>query len=112
MSAASRAMARAFALTAVSAGLAACSDYLARRDTLTLGTGEAVQANMAMHTIDPWPPRSRRIDPYTDGERLQHAIERYRNPVVSPTGGTPTAPFGGSAPPATPATPSAPPASP
>lgn len=112
MSAASRAMAKACALAALAASLASCSDYLARRDTLTLGTGEAVQANMAMHTIDPWPPRSRRIDPYTNGERLQHAIERYRNPVVSPTGGTPTAPFGGTAPTATPSPPSAPPASP
>ncbi|GJE60041.1 hypothetical protein [Methylobacterium trifolii] len=60
--------------------LTACQDYLARRDTLTLGSGEAVQANMARHVIDPWPPRSDRIDFETDGERAAHAIERYRNP--------------------------------
>lgn len=57
-----------------------CQDYLARRDTLTLGSGEAVHANIAKHVIDPWPPGSNTVDPYTDGERLAHGIERYRNP--------------------------------
>lgn len=59
-----------------------CQDYLARRDTLTLGSGEAVQTNIAQHVIDPWPPRSNSVDPYTDGERLVHGIERYRNPTT------------------------------
>lgn len=59
---------------------AGCNDYLSRRDTITLETGEAVQHNMAVHVIDPSPPASARILNDGDGERLQHGIERYRNP--------------------------------
>ena len=76
---------RAAALGAVLLGAAGCQDrYLARRDTLTLGSGEAVHANMAKQVIDPWPPRSRSVDPETDGERAAHAVERYRNPSSGP----------------------------
>ncbi|MCJ2082597.1 hypothetical protein [Methylobacterium sp. J-090] len=64
-----------------------CTDYLKRRDTLTLESGEAVQANMAVHVIDPAPPASSRIVRDMDGERLQHGIERYRNPQTGFGGG-------------------------
>lgn len=67
-------------------GGAGCTDYLARRDTLTLGTGEASQANMAVHVIDPSPPGSNRIVSDFNGERLQHGIERYRNPQAGLSG--------------------------
>lgn len=76
-------MPRLFAVPLVGCLLATCSgcqDYVARRDTLTLGSGDAVQANIAKQVIDPWPPESNTVDPYTDGERLAHGIERYRNP--------------------------------
>ena len=72
-------------LAAILLGATACQDrYLARRDTLTLGSGEAVHANMAEHVIDPWPRRSRTVDPETDGDRAAHTIERYRNPSSGP----------------------------
>ena len=59
---------------------AGCQDpYLARRDTMTLGSGEAVQANIAKQVIDPWPAHAQQIDRDSSGERAQHAIERYRN---------------------------------
>lgn len=80
-----------------------CTDYLKRRDTLTLESGEAVQANMAVHVIDPSPPASARIARETDGERLQHGIERYRNPQAGfgGSGGIAPVPIGASvAPPA------------
>jgi type IV pilus biogenesis protein CpaD/CtpE len=64
-----------------------CTDYLARRDTLTLGTGEAAQSNIAVHVIDPSPPASNRIFYDINGERLQHGIERYRNPQTTFGGG-------------------------
>ena len=64
-----------------------CTDYLARRDTMTLESGEAVQANIATHVIDPWPANARRINRDMDGERLQHGIERYRNPQTAAGGG-------------------------
>ena len=78
---------------------AGCNDYLARRDTATLETGEAVQTNMAIHVIDPSPPASARIVNNTDGERLQHGIERYRNPQagIGGFGGPAAVPIGATA---------------
>ncbi len=78
---------------------AGCNDYLSRRDTATLESGEAVQTNMAIHVIDPSPPASTRIVNNTDGERLQRGIERYRNPQAGLGGfGAPAAvPIGASA---------------
>lgn len=64
-------------------GLGGCSDYLSRRDTLTLETGEAVQANIAKQVIDPWPAHARRVNRDIDGARLQGAIERYRTPPAA-----------------------------
>lgn len=80
---------------------AGCTDYLERRDTLLLGTGDAVQTNIATHVIDPWPAASRRLREPADGERVQRAVERYRTSsgtAPSPTGGAQT--FGASPPPA------------
>lgn len=77
-------------------GLAACQDsYLARRDTLTIGSGEAVHANIAKQVIDPWPAHAQQIDPTMNGERAQHAMERYRNPGAgSGAGGLAPVPIG------------------
>ena len=61
-------------------GLAGCSEYLDRRETVLLGAGNAVQTNIVMQQIDPWPRNARNRDGATSGERLQHAMERYRNP--------------------------------
>nr|WP_254803819.1 hypothetical protein [Methylobacterium sp.] len=77
----------------VALSVSACTDYLKRRDTLTLESGEAVQSNMAVHVIDPSPPGSARIVRDMDGERLQHGIERYRNPQSGFGGGTGIAPI-------------------
>jgi len=61
--------------------LGGCSDYyLERRDTIFLGAGEAVQTNIITHQINPWPAHARQTRGATDGERLQRAVERYRNP--------------------------------
>ena len=65
---------------AVCTPLGACQDYLARRDTLTIGSGDAIHANMAKQVIDPWPAHAETIEPSVSGERMQRAIERYRNP--------------------------------
>jgi len=67
-------------LVPVALACASCTEYLARRDTLSAGSGDAVQANIAKHVIDPWPRVSQRDDTEMNGERLQRAIERYRNP--------------------------------
>lgn len=79
-----RRIVEASVLAALALGCGGCTDYLARRDTLSVGTGEAVAADAALHTIDPWPRHAMRVDPDTDGQRMQRAVERYRNPVSGP----------------------------
>ncbi len=74
-----------------------CSEYLERRDTLTLGSGDAVERNIALQVIDPSPAHARQTELYTDGSRTERALERYRNP---PMNNADTAPIGGAPPPA------------
>lgn len=70
----------------------ACSEaYLARRDTLSPGSGNAVYADIAMQAIDPSSPRASRVGMSTDGERLQHTMENYRNPSTGLAATTPAA---------------------
>jgi len=80
-------VALAFALSA-GAGtmLAGCSDlYFDRRDTIALSAGDAIAANMAQQTVDPWPPHSGDTNITADGQRMVTGVERYRlNKSVQP----------------------------
>jgi hypothetical protein len=53
--------------------------YFQRSDTITLGAGDAKQANAVTHTIHPWPRYvgDRRI--VTDARRTGAAVTRYSN---------------------------------
>lgn len=87
-----RGIARAALLALMGLGCGSCSEeYLARRDTLSPGSGDAVKANVAIQAIDPWSPAARRTDASTSGARLQQAMELYRNPSTSngPNGAIP-----------------------
>jgi hypothetical protein len=65
--------------------LAGCSDmYFDRRDPVALGAGDAIAANEAMQTIDPWPPYSGNTNIAANGQRMQAAAERYRTDKVVP----------------------------
>jgi hypothetical protein len=95
--------------------------YVQRSDKVTLSAGEAKDVNATTHTLDPWPPgvTNRRIP--ANGERMVHAIERYRrgpaqaapaNPVAAiGAAPAPGAAAGAEAPPAAPAGPAAAPVS-
>ena len=61
-------------LLAVPAG---CADYANHRDTVTLAAGDAVAANAAIQTIDPWPPGAERTVILSDGRRIKVTIDRY-----------------------------------
>ncbi len=75
------------ASTMLTAALAGCSDiYYARRDTIALSAGDAIAANAAEQTIDPWPPYSGNTNIAFNGQKMQSAIERYRlDKVTQPT---------------------------
>jgi len=78
---ASRAIAAAVALGALLAG---CSDiYYDRRETISLGAENAVAANMAEETVDPWPRYSNNNNLAFNGERMQRAVECYRKDKVT-----------------------------
>jgi hypothetical protein len=51
---------------------------LRRSDTITLGAGDAVAHNIAVQTIDPWPPWARNDRINMDGQRAALAITRYQ----------------------------------
>jgi hypothetical protein len=77
--------------------LAGCSDlYFDRRETVAFGAADAVAANAAMQTIDPWPAAAANRDHSTNGPRAAGAIERYRTgKIIPPQGlGTSSAAYG------------------
>jgi hypothetical protein len=79
---ASRAVSVAVLLSSLLAG---CSDlYFDRRETVLFGGGDAVAANAAEQTIDPWPRNSYNNHLAFNGQRMQHAVECYRYGKVTP----------------------------
>jgi len=83
------------AVLAVSCTLAGCSDlYFDRRETVSLGAGDAVAADATLQTIDPWPRGSENRDFTTNGPRVAGAIERYRTGKIIPPLGTSTSSVG------------------
>jgi len=65
--------------------LAGCSEvYFDRRDSVTLGSGDAAAANEVAQMIDPWPAHSGNTNLVADGQRMQAAAERYRTDKVTP----------------------------
>jgi hypothetical protein len=70
---------------ALGAMLGGCSDlYWDRRDSVAFWAGDAPASNVAIHTIDPWPPAAANRHLTANGERMQKAVERYRTNKVTP----------------------------
>jgi hypothetical protein len=89
----SRLIAATVAGAALGAMLGGCSDlYTDRRDEIGLSVGDAIAANQAMQTNDPWPAQSGNTNVAFNGQKMQSAVERYRTstpwvpatPVVNP----------------------------
>ena len=71
--------------------LAGCSDiYYDRRETVFSGAGDAVASNIAVQTIDPWPPNVGNTRMTMNGDRAVLAAQRYRANRVIPPRGTST----------------------
>ena len=69
----------------LSAMLGGCADiYWDRRDTVAFWVGDAASSNVAIHTIDPWPPVAAKRRLSTNGELAQRAAERYRTNKTTP----------------------------
>ena len=82
-----RAFALAGALALALAALSGCGEYFDRRDTISLSAGNAIATDKVTQMVDPWPPASADKNIGFDGERMQHAVERYRtNRTYKPNG--------------------------
>ena len=78
---------RTFALAALLAALGGCSEYLDRRETISLGGGNSVATNKVSQMVDPWPRDSADRNIAFNGAKMEAAVERYRaNRVIPPQG--------------------------
>ena len=76
----------------VAVTLAGCSkDYLVGRDTIALSAGDAMASDSVAQMVDPWPAYSADTRISFNGQKMQSAVERYRNNQVIPPKGTATA---------------------
>ena len=72
-------------VVAAGAALGGCSDiYYDRRESISLGAGDAVATNEVTQMVDPWPAESRNRNIAFNGQRMQAAVERYRQNRVTP----------------------------
>ena len=65
------------AIVAGSALLTSCADYLNNRDTITLGAGNAVEANLGIHAVNPFPASANNTNIDINSEKVQQAYGRY-----------------------------------
>jgi hypothetical protein len=78
---------RGLALTGALVLLAGCSEYLDRRDAISLNAGDAIATTRVTRMVDPWPRASADKNIRFNGERMQEAIARYRtHRVIEPQG--------------------------
>ena len=61
---------KAIGLIALSLGLSACADYMNHWDTITLGAGNAREANTAIQGVDPFPPNAGDTTIIVSGKQL------------------------------------------
>jgi hypothetical protein len=66
-----------FAVAILAASAAGCTDYLARRETISIHSGNAAAHNAAVHTIDPWAPHASQTRIVHSGKRIETAVDRY-----------------------------------
>ena len=74
------------AVVAIGAAVGGCSEiYFDRRETVSLGAGDAVATNKVTQTIDPWSRASTNNRIAFNGQLMQAAQDRYnRGKVVTP----------------------------
>jgi hypothetical protein len=71
----------------MAAGIAGCSEYLDRRDALSVQSGNAVQTDKVSQMVDPWPAASADRNIAFNGSVMESAVERYRTGrVIQPVG--------------------------
>lgn len=78
--------ARWSALALVLPALASCSEYLARRDPISVYGGDAVMGNRVVQMVDPWPRAAADRNIAYDGTVMARAVRRYHEGrVIQPS---------------------------
>jgi PBP1b-binding outer membrane lipoprotein LpoB len=78
---------RAGAIALAAVCISGCSEYLDRRDALSVQSGNAVQADKVSQMVDPWPRVSADRNIAFNGSVMESAVERYRTGrVIQPVG--------------------------
>jgi hypothetical protein len=78
---------RTLALAGLLVAVGGCSEYFDRRDPIAATGGNAVATNVVTHMVDPWPRDSANRNIAFNGQKLETAMERYRqNKVITPRG--------------------------
>lgn len=60
--------------------LTACADHMNNRDSITVGAGNSTEANMGVHTVEPFPPEALDTTIYSSPEKVAQARARYLLP--------------------------------
>lgn len=66
------------------------ANYTERKDTMTMGAGDAVRQNAATHMLTPWPSYVGDRQIFVQADKAGKAVECYRVGKSQPTGGTTT----------------------
>jgi hypothetical protein len=70
---------RALLVLAAASLASGCADYMNHRDSITFGLGNAMEANKAIHTEDPFPPEAQRTRIASDGKVIRRVVTEYQN---------------------------------
>jgi hypothetical protein len=70
-------------MLALGPALAGCADYMNHRDSVTLAAGNAPETNLAVHTINPFPPAAWNTTIIADGHPVANAQDAYNAGEVS-----------------------------
>ncbi|UTY46595.1 pilus assembly protein [Sinorhizobium fredii] len=69
---------RAFLVLTAAGLLSGCADYMNHRDSITFGVGNAMEANKAIHTQDPFPRAAYNTHIPSDGKVIHRAVRTYQ----------------------------------
>ena len=71
------------ACVATFVALTGCSEYLDRQEGIARTAGDAVRTNVAIHAIDPWPPRAANRSLSIGAERPVTRIRSYNTATAA-----------------------------
>lgn len=77
--------------------MAGCSEYLSRRDGISIYGGDAVTGNQVVQMVDPWPAAAADRNIAYDGTVMRRAVERYHTGrVIAPVAAGTSSAYGDS----------------